>query len=176
MPNSVMLAALEADTIVSAKPVTVRDYSYLRRYQFKPGQAPPCGAGRPRGSKSFANILHAAAPKLAKVYVRKALQGDTSLLVDSRKVFVPLDAEQQSSSVIQVVIAGDALRSVADSSLIRDDVSSSLAPSLNAAMITPKLDAVSTLSGEGGEGLPVAASTLSVEESAHSIEESSART
>ena len=61
------------------------------------------GPGRPKGSKSYAKILHKAAGKLAQAYVRTALKGNGTLLLDSRRYFVP-DEDSSTGSLERVIL------------------------------------------------------------------------
>ena len=95
-----MPAVYALEETVSPRMIAVpkaRDYSHLRKYQYQVGQKPPIHSGRPKGSKNATTILIQSAPKLAKSYVRKALNGDASVLIDSRKWIMPTDGESAGS-------------------------------------------------------------------------------
>jgi len=62
------------------------------------------GPGRSKGSVSYEKALTSAAPKLARAYVKHALKGNATLLVDSRKVFVPVDEDGRSASTDRIVV------------------------------------------------------------------------
>jgi|SRR3990167_562000 len=69
---------------------------------FKKGN--PGGPGRPKGSLSYARALSRASNKLAAAYVKHALKGSAPLLIDSRKVFLPIDDDRTHPSGDRVVI------------------------------------------------------------------------
>lgn len=109
MAPAVLDAPASASTEIASKP---RDYSHLKQYQFQPGHEKVGQVGRPKGSKSFSTILQHAAPKLAQAYVRHAMKGSATLLVDSRKVFYPIDTDGSDggSPTVQINFVGAMLR------------------------------------------------------------------
>ena len=99
-----MAAVLEAARETATSSKASRMPKQLAAYAFKPGHAPVNGGGRPLGSKSFSTILIEAAPKLGKVYLREALKGSAPLLLDTRKVFMPIDSDAPASSTATVLV------------------------------------------------------------------------
>lgn len=77
----------------------------LEAYKFQPGHAPLAGAGRPKGAKSWTTVLGEASPKLAKKYVQQAQRGAIPLLLDSRKVFLPIDSDAPPSASVTLLAA-----------------------------------------------------------------------
>ena len=69
----------------------------------KAGTPPPRGVGRKPGSKNFATVLREAEPSLAEAYVSHAQAGNGSLLVDSRKVFAPIESDAAPSATVNVL-------------------------------------------------------------------------
>lgn len=55
----------------------------------------PGGPGRPKGMKNAQTALLKSAPRLAKAYIKEALKGNATLLVDSRKWIMPTDDDRQ---------------------------------------------------------------------------------
>lgn len=85
-------------------------------WQFKPGM--PGGPGRPKGVKNAATALMRAAPKLAQHYIKRAAKSD-AICVDARKWILPVEEDKEfgDKSYVQIVFAGDSLRSVAEDEL-----------------------------------------------------------
>jgi hypothetical protein len=135
-----VLDAVETGLDANETPID-RRIAHLVAYQFKRGHAPLNGGGRPKGSKSFSTILTAAAPRMAKRYVKEALSGNAAILTDARKVFVPTDAETpQTAGQIVVVLMGDTPHLDAAPSLPYDESSIRIAESSHQpASLTPTL-------------------------------------
>lgn len=102
MPAS--LYATETVVTPSLSPAKPQDYSHLKQYHFQKGNQIAKLGGRPKGKKSYYNVLDAAAPALAKAYVKYAMKGNATLLKDSREVFHPLDSDGDGLRVGQAVI------------------------------------------------------------------------
>ena len=126
--KSMMPAVMDVPGIALTPPEKVRDYSHLRKYQFKPGQRVQ-GCGRPKGTKNAATMLLKAAPRIAKAYVKKAIEGDTSVLVDSRKWILPIEQEVgdgSERSVIQVIFGASVSHPIDDSEMLAESSATSL--------------------------------------------------
>ena len=72
----------------------------LARYAFKRGQAPPPGAGRPKGSRDAATIYMESLPLKAKQWVRST---NPAVLIDARKLAIP-DAEPVNPLAPQIIV------------------------------------------------------------------------
>ena len=94
------------EVLEAEAPKTSVDYHDLlgTNGRFAPGNRG--GPGRPKGSKSFEKVVSKAAPKLAQSYVKHALKGNATLLVDARKVFLPLDGETDAGAGRLLVFVG----------------------------------------------------------------------
>ena len=79
----------------------------MEQYKFKPGHVTAPNVGRPKGSKNAQTILLQSAPRIARRYVKEALAGSPTLLVDSRKWILPVESERQVSSERVVIFVGE---------------------------------------------------------------------
>ena len=95
-----VLPAPCADPVVG-KPLVLKD----EKGRFLKGNAP--GPGRPKGMKNAIAAYERAAPKLAKAYIRKALDGDSSLLKDAREWIMPVEQSANGDEIkaFQIVFA-----------------------------------------------------------------------
>ena len=95
---AVLDAVSEKYTIVSS-PRKRRDYSYLKPYQFKPGQvvkkADGTNNGRPEGRKDALTAILESAPLKARQYIKSTAPG---VLVDARKWIMPIESDKVGSS------------------------------------------------------------------------------
>ena len=99
----------DVSTIASAPVSTVskpRDYSYLKAYQFKQGQKPPAKAGRPKGSKNAVTMLHEAAPKIAKHFIKRSFQSD-KVLISAMDRIIPVEKSSPNVGPQVVIFAGE---------------------------------------------------------------------
>lgn len=60
--------------------------------------------GRPKGVRNAEKAYLRAAPKLAKAYIKKALNGDSTLLKDSREWIMPTEKDLLSDGNARVMI------------------------------------------------------------------------
>lgn len=80
----------------------------LAKYTFQVGHPPyrreDGTTGRPKGSLNAQTVLMKSAPKLARTYVKEALKGNATLLVDSRKWILPVDGDDSRSAPTQMIV------------------------------------------------------------------------
>ena len=128
----------------TAPPVveTVPDYHDLQgaNGRFTPGNRG--GPGRPKGSRNYAKVLHQAAPKLAKAYVTSALRGNATVLVDSRKYFLPDDlAAQPSVGIVVLTFEADTPLSVVAASAATLTLPAASSPPTDATIRSDEVEA-----------------------------------
>lgn len=94
----------------------------LARYVFQPGHQALRGGGRPKGMLNAATILEKSTPRIAKQYVKRALQSDP-VLIDAMKRILPVtDADVSSPAPTVVIVFQDIPHPVVAISLKNDAV------------------------------------------------------
>lgn len=112
MPSAILEAPVETppDTLPSSKqvdsPPSRRTLQDAETGRFLPGNR---SGGRPKGSKSFEKVLHGAANRLASAYVKTALKGNATVLVDSRKYFLGDESVITDGTRVVIFLGSDAL-------------------------------------------------------------------
>ena len=75
----------------------------LAAFVFQKGNPPPKGAGRPKGSRSASTIYLESLPKKAQQWVKSTAP---AVLIDARKIALPIESDQAGSDAGVAVLLG----------------------------------------------------------------------
>lgn len=107
VPTRKIDAALIESLRASKETLTGRARSLANLIPHKKGMPAPAGSGRPKGHRNAATIYLESLPHKARQWVKSE---HPSILIDARKIALPLESDDAATGTVQLIFNGEQLR------------------------------------------------------------------